>query len=216
MDRAKSYLVTEFVNVQGYKSVHIDFGMHRADCGVCKNQEIQVFVSSQILSTDVKEAFKKLNQLTSIKTFVNEKIGYKAHHFQFEIKQETKIFIAFLSAGSCTQIRDITISYFVCEKNSSNGVNLPETIAPSRGSQRVNVSCPENTINSGNEAAYGLCSSEGIWTIISSCMCKEGYTFDSFIGRCQRKFLLVCFYADHVKIICYNDIIIGSVMSHIL
>ena len=170
--------------------------MLKAKCVVCKNQTIPVFILSRPLPTGVKEAFEKLNQLTSIKTLVNKNLGYQTHHFQFEIKQESSIFIVFLSAGGCIQIRDIKISYFVCERNSSNGVILPETIAPSSGSERVNVSCPKNTINPGNEVAYGLCSSEGMWTIISPpCMCKEGYTFGSFIGRCQRKFLLVCFYS---------------------
>ena len=172
--------------------MHIDVGMYKSPCGVCRNQDIPVFILSQPLPTSVKDAFKKLNQLTSIKTLVNKNLGYQTHHFQFEIKQESSIFIVFLSAGSCTQIRDITISYFVCERNSSNGVILPETIAPSSGSERVNVSCPENSINPGNEAAYGLCSSEGMWTIIlSPCICKEGYTFDRSIGGCQRKVLLV-------------------------
>ena len=166
--------------------------MFKAKCVVCKNQTIPVFVLSQPLPTNVKEAFEKLNQLTWIKTLVNKNLGYETHHFQFEIKQESStIFIVFLSTGSCTQIRDIMISYFVCERNSSNGVILPETIAPSNGSERVNVNCPKNSINPGNEAAYGLCSSEGMWTIISPCMCKGGYTFDSSIGGCQSKFLLV-------------------------
>ena len=171
--------------------------MHKSPCPVCKNQDIPVFILTQPLPTGVKEAFKKLNQLTSIKTLVNKMDGLETHHFQFAIKQEYNIFIVFLSAGSCTQIRDITISYFVCERNSSNGVILQETIAPSNGSERVNVSCPENTVNPGNEVAYGLCSSEGMWTITSPCMCKEGYTVDRSIGGCQSKLLLVHKYSYH-------------------
>ena len=146
--------------------------MYKSSCPVCKNQDIPVFILSQPLPTDGKEAFEKLNQLISIKTLVNKNPGYETHHFQFEIEQENSIFIEFLSAGSCTQIRDIKISYFVCERNSSNGVILPETIAPSNGSETVNVSCPDNTVNPGNEA-YGLCSSEGMWTIISPCCVRK-------------------------------------------
>ena len=182
--------------------------MFKAECVVCKNQDIPVFILSRPLPTDKKEAFEKLNRLMSIKSLVNKNLNYETHHFQFEIKQENSIFIVFLSAGSCTQIRDIKISHFVCLRNSSNGVILQETIAPSRGSKRVNVICPDKTKNPGNEAAYGLCSSEGMWTIISPCMCKEGYTFDSSIGGCQSKFLLVhlySYYLFHIIFQCQSQ-----------
>ena len=190
-DTAKSYLVTKKVNVAGYNSVHIDVGMYKSPCDVCKNQDIPVFILTQPLPTGVKEAFKELNQLTSIKSLVNKNLGYQTHHFQFEIKQENDIFIVFLSAGSCTQIRDIKISSFGCKRINCNGVYLPQTNAPRSGSQRVNLSCPENTINPGNEATYGLCSSEGIWKIIHGlpCMCKEGYTLNIFHEACRSKFV---------------------------
>jgi hypothetical protein len=48
----------------------------------------------------------------------------------------------------------------------------------------VNVSCPENTLNPGNEEAYGLCSSKGIWKIISPCICKKGYTLNTIEEGC--------------------------------
>ena len=174
--------------------------MYKTRCVVCKNQEIPVLILRQPLPRDGGEAFKTIDKMTSFVTLVNQIVGLETHHFQFEVKQESNISIVFLSAGSCTQIRDIKISYYVCERNSSNGIYLPETIAPSGGFQRVNLSCPENTLSPGNEAAYGLCSSKGIWTIVhgSPCMCKEGFTLNIFSKACQSKLFLLLI---HLKLL---------------
>ena len=95
------------------------------------------------------------------------------HDFSFEPKAST-FSIVFLSAGSCTLIKSMSVSYFICEQNTNSLTNLPRTVAPANGLQRVNVSCPENSV----EGTYGLCSSEGIWKILSPCACRKGYSLN--------------------------------------
>ena len=129
-----------------------------------------------MVSAESEIAFMFLKTLKPLTTLKNEKdLTEKIHNFAFEPKSDT-FSILFVSAGSCTQIKDIDVYSYVCDNNTSSGVNLPETIAPANGFQRVNVSCSASTLNLGNDEAYGLCSSKGEWDIISPCMCKEGYT----------------------------------------
>jgi hypothetical protein len=166
--------------------------MFRSDCTKCKNQNITVYILRKALPKETKdeEAVGILKNLTLVATLKNKKdLTLKFHQFHFEPKA-LQFSIVFLSAGSCTRIQDIRLSYFVCDKNSSSGITLPRTVAPVNGSQRVNVSCPKNTLNPSNEEAYGLCSSKGIWKIKSPCMCKKGYTLNNEKG-CIGKLCLV-------------------------
>jgi hypothetical protein len=168
--------------------------MVRSGCSKCKNQNITVYI---LRKASLKGESKKiedvgiLKNLTLVATLKNQVINTaKLHKFHFEPK-ESQFSIVFLSAGSCTRIQDIRLSYFFCDNSSSAGVNLPRTVAPVNGSQRVNVSCLENTLNPGNEEAYGLCSSKGIWEIKSPCMCKKGYTLNTNEKGCTGMLYLV-------------------------
>jgi hypothetical protein len=182
--------IPKFRKVQEFiKSVHVNVKVYRPECGLCKNQDVKVYILRKALpigQKGLKEAVRILKNLTLVTTLKNQTdLTDKFHQFHFEPKAKVPQFsIAFLSAGSCTLIKDIKLSYFVCDKNTSAGVNLPRTVAPDSGSQRVNVSCPENTLNPGNEEAYGLCSSKGIWKIISPCICKKGYTLNTIEEGC--------------------------------
>ncbi|CAB4005869.1 ephrin type-B receptor 1 isoform X4 [Paramuricea clavata] len=160
--------------------------MFRAECSGCKNQNITVYILRKALpkETKDKEAVGILKNLTLVATLGNQVINTaRFHEFYFEPKA-SQFFLVFLSAGSCTRIQDIRLSYFICDNNISSGVKLSRTVAPVNGSQRVNVSCPVNTLNPGNEEAYGLCSSKGIWEIKSPCMCKKGYTLNTNAEGC--------------------------------
>ena len=169
--------------------MHIDVEMVRSDCSSCKNQTIEVYILGQQLPWSTSnETIKMLENLTLVATLSNERENtIETHHFQFQTKGLKMVSILFLSAGSCTRIRNINISYFVCEKNVESGVNLPETIAPASGFERVNLSCPKSTLNPGNKPPYGLCSSEGEWTIKSRCKCVQGYTLDRINEGCKGK-----------------------------
>ena len=110
--------------------------------------------------------------MTLVANLHNEKESiFKTHNFHFELKAST-FSIVFLSAGTCTVVSYIEILYYACEKFNSDGFSLPRTIAPASGSKRVNVMCGLKKLN---KEAYGMCSSAGIWLIISPCMCKKGY-----------------------------------------
>ncbi len=153
--------------------------MYRSECPRCGNQDIKVYVLYRdlpIQASEIQEAIRILNDLTLVANLNNrrDRTG-KAHNFHFEPNHRPSAFsLVFLSAGSCTLIRDIALFYFVCDKNITSGVNLPRTFAPANDSERVNVSCGANTLNQGN----GVCSSEGIWVTTSPCMCKKGYTLN--------------------------------------
>ena len=170
--------------------MHIDVEMFRAPCGSCRNQTIDVYISDQDLPVDItKENIKILENLTLIATLSNKKQDtMETHHFQFQSNRLKHFSILFLSEGSCTRIHNMNISYFVCEKKIVSGVHLPRTVAPARGVKRVNLSCPENTLNPGNRTPFGQCSSEGEWEIRSQCMCKQGYTLDATNEGCKGKF----------------------------
>ena len=164
--------------------------MFRSKCSECKNQTIEVYILGQSLpQTITRQTIKMLENLRLIATLSNEKVdSIQAHHFQFQPNGLKAISLLFLSAGSCTQIYSMNISYFVCDKNINSGVNLNRTIAPASGFMRVNGSCPINTLNPGiPEVPYGLCSSKGEWTITSSCVCKQGYTLNNVTKRCNSK-----------------------------
>ena len=187
---AKSWLVTKSTAVEDYNSVEVDVGMFRGSCSQCKNQTIEVYILGQTLpQTITKETIKMLENLRLIATLSNKQAdSIETHHFQVQPKGLEKILILLLSAGSCTRIHRMNISYFVCDKNISSGVNLNRTIAPASGLMRVNGSCPMNTLNPGiPEVPYGLCSSKGEWTIISPCVCKQGYTLNAVTKRCDSK-----------------------------
>ncbi len=164
--------------------------MFRSECDDCHNQDIRVYVLYKTLPrppAQIQEAVNILKNLKLVATLKNEKdLTEKNHLFHFEPKGK-KFSMVFLSAGSCTVIKQISVYSFFCEKNTSSGVNLPKTDAPASGSRRVNVSCPKNTLNPGNDQAYGLCSSEGKWDIISPCMCKKGYTLNTIEEGCMGK-----------------------------
>jgi hypothetical protein len=187
-------LVTNFIPApKEIKSILVNVQMFRSECSKCKNQNITVYILRKGLPKETKdyEAVGILKNLTLVATLRNQAINTaKFHEFYFEPKPP-KFSIVFLSAGSCTQIQDIRFSYFICDNNISSGVKLPRTVAPVNGSQRVNVSCLENTLNPGNEEAYGLCSSKGIWEIKSQCMCKKGYTLNTNEEGCTGKLCLV-------------------------
>ena len=138
--------------------MHIDVEMFRAKCSPCKNQTIQVYISGQSLpQTITKETIEMLENLKLIATLSNKQVdSTEILHFQFQPKGLKRVSLLFLSAGSCTLIYNINMSYFVCDKNNGSGVNLPEKIAPASGFERVNGSCPKNTLNPGN-TPYGLC-----------------------------------------------------------
>ena len=161
--------------------------MYRSDCSDCKNQDIKVSVVYKKPSVDPSEAVAMLKNLKLLTTLQNTMdITEETHDFLVEPDSPT-FFLVFLSAGSCTQIKYIDVFYLVCERNTSSGIDLPQTDAPAHGFQRVNVSCPVNTLNPGNDQAYGLCSSEGKWDIISPCMCKKGYTLRTVAEGCMGK-----------------------------
>ena len=169
--------------------MHIDVEMFRAKCSQCKNQTIEVYILGQVLRTIItKKTIQDLGNLSLIATLSNKKMdSIQTHHFQFQPNGLKEISILFLSAGSCTRIHSMNISYFVCDKNIESGVHFPQTIAPASSFKKVNVTCPMNTLNPGNEVSYGLCSSKGEWTIISQCMCKRGYTLDTSDEECKGK-----------------------------
>ena len=169
--------------------MHIDVEMFRSNCPQCKNQTIEVYVLGQSLpQTTTRQTIEMLQNLSLIATLSNEKVdSIQTHHFQFQPHRSKAISLLFLSMGSCTRIHHMNISYHVCEENIESGVHLPRTIAPASGFMRVNVSCPVNTLNPGNEVSYGLCSSEGEWTIISQCICKQGYSLDTIDEECKGK-----------------------------
>ena len=177
--------------MEGYNSVHVDVEMARSNCPICKNQAIEVYILGQSLpQTITRETIEMLENLRLIATLSDEKVdSIQTHHFQFQPDGLKAISILFLSAGSCTRIHSMNISYFVCDKNIEGGVNLNRTIAPASGFKRVNVTCPMNTLNPGNEVSYGLCSSEGEWTIESRCKCKQGYSLNIVDEGCKGKFL---------------------------
>ena len=169
--------------------MHIDVEMFRGSCGTCKSQTIDVYISDQNLPLAItKENIKILENLTLIATLSNKKENsMETHRFQFQSNRLKYFSLLFLSEGSCTRIHNINISYFVCEKKIASGVHLPRTVAPARGVKRVNVSCIKNTKNAENETPYGQCSSEGEWSLISQCMCKQAYTLDTINETCKGK-----------------------------
>ncbi|XP_046862211.1 uncharacterized protein LOC124455593 [Xenia sp. Carnegie-2017] len=180
-DSAKSFLVSKSISTNGFDFLQVDIEMKTAECAVCKNQAIQVFIMNRSLSGNQRrEAYQILDNLTLIKNFPNKETNrQKIEHFKYEAKGKKNLSIVLLSAGSCTTINKITISYFVCEKNTSTLLHLPRTVAPSNGTLRVNLSCPSNALSLGGEQPYGLCSSKGKWTKLSQCICKKGYTLNS-------------------------------------
>lgn len=185
-DSAKSWLVLKALPNNGYNVIHVSMKMKVWDCNVCKDQSIKAFI---VHASVVKNSqpYKLLEDLPLVKNFPNkEQNVVNTADFKYALKGRKQFAVVLLSAGSCTEIERITISYYVCEKNTSTAMVLPRTIAPENGHQQVNTSCSPNTINPGNKQPYGLCSSEGEWTIVSQCMCKEGYTLDS-LGGCKGK-----------------------------
>ena len=194
-DVAKSWMITKSTPVEGYNSVHIDIEMFTARCPQCKNQTIEVYILGKNLpQTITKETIEMLENQRLIATLSNKQVSsMETHHFQFQSEGLKEVSLLFLSAGSCTRIHHMNMSYFVCDKSIQGGVQLPRTIAPASGLKRVNVSCPKNTLNPGNESSYGLCSSEGEWTITSRCKCKQGYTLDTVNEGCKGNFSLVSF-----------------------
>ena len=160
--------------------------MFRSECSECRNQDIKVYILYKALAGDLSKAVSMLKSLPLVVNLRNAKDRTeKIHAFHFEPKTR-KFSIVLLSEGSCTVINDITVSYFVCEKNISGLANLPRTVAPASGSTRVNFICPEESVNPDGKEVYGLCSSEGIWKIILPCMCKKGHTV-SVEGKCVGK-----------------------------
>ena len=170
--------------------MHIDVEMITPNCSQCKNQTIEVYVlgQSSLPLIITRQTIEMLENLRLIATLSNEKVdSIQTHHFQFQPNGLKAISLLFLSAGNCTRIHRMNISYHVCDENIESGVHLPRTIAPTSGFMRVNVSCSVNTLSPGNEVPYGLCSSEGEWTIISQCMCKQGYSLDTIDEECKGK-----------------------------
>ena len=161
-----------------------------ADCDICKNPAIKVFILDRNLqSYPNREAYQILDNLTLIRNFPNKELNsYKIAHFIYEAKGKKSFSIVLLSAGSCTRIEKITISYFVCEKNPSSLLHLPRTVSPRNGTLRVNLACSLNALSPGSEKPYGLCSSKGKWIKFSPCVCKQGYTLN-LSGDCTGKLL---------------------------
>ncbi len=211
-DTACSWLVTKPTVLPGnFTAVHVNVKMVRSECDSCQNQDIKVYILHKSLPKQldkIQEAVRILKNLKLVANLKNEKdLTEKTHNFHFESKEQ-RFFMVFLSQGSCTVIKDIRIFYFVCDKNIINGANLPLTHAPGNGSERVNVSCGSNTLNQGNEEAFGVCSSKGIWLTISPCMCKKGYTLNIDEG-CMGKLYTLSKSTSTVKIrhILYNLIL---------
>jgi hypothetical protein len=181
-------LVTKGITADKHKSIHVNVVMVSAKCEKCRNQDINVYILYKKNQKAPSSAtLEKLELLTTLRNPKDEtKI---THNFLVELESQT-FNIVFRSAGSCTVIKYISVYYFVCEKNTSSGVNLPETDAPANGFQRVDVNCSKNTLNPDNVRPYGLCSSTGRWNITSPCMCKEGYTLHTDGEGCIGKFCL--------------------------
>ena len=168
--------------------------MVRSKCPKCRNQDINVYIlyEKTAYNQAPSAALKKLELLTTLrnpKPLALSDNTKKNHNFLVKLKSQT-FSIVFRSSGSCTLIKYIDVYNFVCEKNTSSGVNLPETNAPANGFQRVDVNCSKNTLNPDNVRPYGLCSSTGKWNITSPCMCKEGYTLHTDGEGCMGKFCL--------------------------
>ena len=186
-DAAPSWLVTKLIPAADSKRIHVSVTMFRSECDECRNQDIKVYILHKVLATDQSEAARILKRLPMVVNLSNKKNLAETHYFYFEPKAST-FSLVFRSAGSCTQIRNITVSYFICEKNTSSWANLPQTVAPASGLQRVNISCPEKPRSASADGieGYGLCSSEGVWQMLSPCMCKKGYTLN-IKGECIGK-----------------------------
>lgn len=173
-----------------YELIHVDVEMSRTICEKCKNQRIGAYVLDHKSPQTGKTAIEVLGNLTLVATLVNNvHTKFETHHFRF-VPEGPTFSLVFLSEGSCTRIKKIEISIFVCERNISDGVNLTRTIAPATGSKRRNATCIKNTLNVGNAEPYGLCLIEGIWDVRSSCACKKGFTLDT-TGKCVGRLILV-------------------------
>ena len=207
-DAAPSWLVTKSITAADSKRIHLSVTMLRSECDECRNQDIKVYILHEVLETDPSKAVRVLKKLPLLVNLSNEKNLTGSHDFYFEPKAP-KFSIVFLSAGSCTRIRDITVSYFICEKNTSSLANLPETVAPASGLQRVNVSCPEKPRSASADGVkgYGLCSSEGVWQIVSPCMCQKGYTLNikgECIGKLRSVLSCLIYYINYDKSFPYG------------
>ena len=178
--------------------------MFRSECAECRNQDIKVYILQKALAVDESKAVSILKNLPLVVNLSNGKDRTeRIHTFHFEPK--TRNFsIVFQSAGSCTLIKDITVSYFVCDKNVSSLANLPQTVSPASGSKRVNFSCPEKSVNPDGKEVYGLCSSEGLWKIISPCMRKKGNA-SSVEGKCVGKLKSVLSWSEN-NLSCRNSL----------
>ncbi|XP_028394333.1 tyrosine-protein kinase receptor Tie-1-like isoform X2 [Dendronephthya gigantea] len=183
-NQLKSWLLTRPFETKDYESIHVGLEMARTRCEKCKNQRIKVYILHHNSMQTPRTSPEMLGNLTLVETLVNKvDSAYEFHNFWF-VPEKSKFSLVLLSEGSCTRIKIIEISAFVCERNIIKGVNLTRTISPATGFKRKNATCNmKNALNLENAEPYGLCSSNGTWDVQSPCKCKIGFAIGT-VGYC--------------------------------
>ncbi|XP_048581123.1 ephrin type-B receptor 1-B isoform X2 [Nematostella vectensis] len=93
------------------------------------------------------------------------------------------VYFALHYTGGCIGVKDFIVSYNQCPKMalSSSLVELPRTVSPAKGSQKVKGNCVAHSQPLTDESElYGYCQSNGEWspamyTSRHRCMCHAGY-----------------------------------------
>ncbi|XP_028394331.1 ephrin type-B receptor 2-like [Dendronephthya gigantea] len=183
-NQLRSWLLTRPFETKDYESIHAGVQMSKTNCEKCKNQRVKAYILYNSPRTPTPSPTEMLGNLTLVAILANkEEADYEFHNFSFE-PEKSKFSLVLLSEGSCTRIKMIEISAFVCEKNTIKGVNLTRTISPATGFKRKNATCiMKNALNLENAEPYGLCSSNGTWDVQSPCKCKRGFTIGT-VGYC--------------------------------
>lgn len=210
VNNTDSWLISEYVDLQGAKEIHIDVEFTVRQCPsqlpYCK-QSFNVFVMQKnrsvidgISEGDLQSGnFSFVGKMNATNLWTP---GNAVHRNQakvtFDVNGSKGLYLAFQDQGACVALLTVTLSHDYCPALANNGATFKKTPAPL--SSKANISVIGECFNGSSvyprhRNMSMMCLSSGQWLAdnITMCLCASGY--ELIKDTCSGERFVLCSFA---------------------
>ena len=192
-----NWLITQLINrtVNGtlLREVSVQIEFEQRDCDVTLNCQrtfnTHVYETSSINDSARRDtANYRQEQRVSPDDTTGERV-IETVRVSFATN-EPSFYFAVQDETSCIVITRLLVFYSVCPSQTFNLTSTPETIAPPTEAAPIPVTatCASNAVMEGDNFPKLICSTGGLWSIISNSDCRCASGFGPMNGTCSSEF----------------------------
>ncbi|XP_015776146.1 PREDICTED: ephrin type-A receptor 4-like isoform X2 [Acropora digitifera] len=192
VNSTNSWLISEYVDLQGAKEIHIDAEFTVRECPsqlrYCK-QSFNVYtmqvngpVVGGISEGDVQSGnFAFVDKVNATNLWIpRNAVQRNQAKVTFDVNGSKGFYLAFQDKGACVALLTVTLSYNYCPELANNGATFKKTPAPLTSNANISVigECFNgSSVYPSQRIMSMMCLSSGQWLAdnISTCLCPSGY-----------------------------------------